>query len=122
MRFYKSKEVIMREIKFRVWCKNNSQWETDKMYLSQHGSLMHGASMIGVKKETHIISFFTGLYDKNGKEIYEGDILVFVGMGKCHGKPFSIQWNTMTNYSDWSPKDKAEIIGNIYENPELIQA
>ena len=60
---------------------------------------------------------FTGLLDKNGKEIYEGDILqIKVISTQC----IVVQW-TRNGFSPYI-KDETdfEIIGNIYENPELI--
>jgi hypothetical protein len=122
----------MREIKFRVWCKNKNQWETDKMYLSQYGGLLHGASMLGVNKEIHIVSFFTGLLDKSGREIYEGDIIA--GEDGIHWKIvyrqaayFAYTESTLVDIDDqWTELNifdlnYFEVIGNIYENPELLK-
>ena len=71
---------------------------------------------------------FTGLQDKNGKEIYEGDII------QCNANTGVVEWDnirlnpfdyisTMDYIHGVVPKyttDKTVIIGNIYENPELI--
>jgi hypothetical protein len=63
---------------------------------------------------------FTGLHDKNGKEIYEGDILQTDAF-KRHSIFHIVQWDERRNgWSDYSPKDQFYITGNIYENPELL--
>ena len=69
---------------------------------------------------------FTGLLDKDGKEIYEGDIF------KRDNDTYEVSWNgTDAEWQAWKSKmeylhldiyevETAEVIGNIYENPELI--
>jgi uncharacterized phage protein (TIGR01671 family) len=80
------------------------------------------------------ISEFTGLYDKNGKMIFEGDICQTKGYKLINEKPFEIVWNDY--YSGWFWQDievsretdtltktvaeLTEVIGNIHDNPELI--
>jgi len=79
-----------------------------------------------LKKGTELMQF-VGLKDKNKKEIYEGDIV------KNNYGIFKIVWDKDTlcfttepdDYKDWANKNwydiYNEVIGNIYENPELLE-
>lgn len=129
-----------RTIKFRAWDKTNNQWNSygDRLYINaQDGSLLDVASQYdtgGISEDLQLMQF-TGLLDKNGKEIYEGDIL------KGYFNPDDVEdyiYNSLTAeekesgtrlftvedifypYTNPLPDD-LEVIGNIYENPELIQ-
>jgi hypothetical protein len=65
---------------------------------------------------------FTGLHDKHGKEIFEGDVVRFWG-GKGHIIYFETYAQFKIQYGENDLFDidhTTEIIGNIYENPELI--
>lgn len=83
--------------------------------------------LIAIGDEPQItLTQFTGLHDKNGKEIYEGDIL----NNSSNGKGF-VEWDERQVTYRINAKQSnmtlsvialnSEIIGNIYENPELIQ-
>lgn len=126
-----------RVIKFRALC----EYETE---LNTHISMVYfglpemdnGLWAFPIDKSIrHINSHesplmqFTGLHDKNGKEIYEGDILehngkvqkvVFYNTNKG---AYYCQFNTGGGFVDnimYFIQRDCEVIGNIYENPELL--
>lgn len=81
-----------------------------------------------IKLENNILMQCTGLKDKNGKLIYEGDIVKF--KTELFGKPKQIIWDechyilkdTFIILCDMEIKQFGlEVIGNIYENPELLE-
>ena len=131
----------MREIKFRAW-----NFIRDAMGMVESYSFKSdgGASIYvsdipridGDYKNNYYLMQYTGLKDKNGKEVYEGDV---VEIRRDH--PVSpeytfvkgiVKWNDFTlSYSSvsfdgasWTNglgRLQVEVLGNIYENPELIK-
>jgi len=111
----------MREIKFRAW-DGESIISPNDFWLSADGhSAVFGRSGT-IEYSNWELMQFTGLLDKNGKEIYEGDIVK--GTGEHIG-----QSNVFYGYGVWQPfsylgtycGNDFEVIGNIYENPELLE-
>lgn len=120
-----------RIIKFRGKSVLNDEWI--------YGDLVHRINIpktispvqingIGVKEDT--VGQLTGLYDKNGKEVYEGDILFIGNNGdKNIYNEVSIKDGCFGYIGEWSHKIMPfcyynvteEIAGNIYDNPELIK-
>lgn len=85
-----------------------------------------------VSAEDLVLMQSTGLVDKNGKEIFEGDILDYKGrkaLVRWHGSYASFIYRFVDELqkrnTEWKPLYlaymKCEIIGNIYENPELLE-
>lgn len=126
----------MREIKFRAWDKVNKFWgDPDNLAITLTGKLCAEDAFDGQITEFTDSPFeimqFTRLPDKNGKEIYEGDIVrynfktvkdyidlkVVFYVGAFLQQPIGEETNPDLYY-DWN---EVEIIGNIYENPELIK-
>ncbi len=121
----------MREIKFRAWYKPNKT-----MYKVGQISLEKGIwnyepdnrEYIGVSipyQPSFILMQYTGLKDKNGKEIYEGDIVKYKKMiGKIIFFNGSFVLSDFTEENEWELgviNQEVEIIGNIYENSNLLE-
>ena len=118
----------MRPIKFRAWDKWNKKWTYFSIGQLWELGLRDLYIAFCINGETFYE--FTGLLDKNGKEIYEGDIVKHIREG---AKPTEVifdrggfrrrlpnrDFDLYAGYFDWS--DNFEVIGNIYENPELLQ-
>ena len=130
----------MREIKFRVWNKIRKVMSYDvTLYANRWVECVYVDGTEDkfpskIAKEILAIMQYIGLKDKNGKEIYEGDILSTdlsrpylivcfrngAFMVQCHdnGKDYYDLMAPMDEESD--QVEHLEVIGNIYENPELL--
>lgn len=117
-----------RPIKFRAWDTKNKKWLKDEDFLvsPQYGGVFEwffdGGTSRTALSDIEIMQF-TGLLDKNGKEIYEGDILTGNYVVRYEGGCFVVQLSkSETGAVAWLLyRRELEVIGNIYENPELIQ-
>lgn len=137
----------MREIKFRAWvpeeysfCKKPSKMHTGFSFKNIHSGYseantecLDGTIIEEPDWDNIIVMQFTGLKDKNGKEIYEGDIINQSPQGA--DIPMVVQWKEgqyfnkecevhgwIMPYAHFFRGGKVEILGNIYENPELIRS
>ena len=124
----------MREIKFRIWVKDRKEiFEVVLInYVSKKVTyiLERIGHLLNIRHDKfNDVEFmqYTGLKDKNGKEIYEGDIfhigskkiLYVVEWIDCGLKGKQIKNKSWIGLDYW--KDDIEVIGNIYENPELME-
>ena len=123
----------MNRFKFRVWCKNKNQWEKDSCFISRDGTLLEIRATGELRKyneQNHIITQFTGLLDKNGIEIFEGDIIkihdsiIAVVKYGGQGERF-VEASFYASYGymgqSLSVISSIEVLGNIFENSELLE-
>jgi uncharacterized phage protein (TIGR01671 family) len=141
-----------REIKFRAWDNQNNKmiypgsktndtflvFEETGWFVVDHFTGKHETIL---KSEDGILMQYTGLKDKNGKEIYEGDILGFKEKNYFSNEPVVVKYGG-GSFVVYNPNccdvcknsggcistldeclymsQCAEVIGNIYENPEVF--
>ena len=123
----------MREIKFRAWIKEVDEireveyinfWEKKISYPHKFCKEYY----LNADFDEIEIMEYTGLKDKNGKEIYEGDIVIH--HSKMHKIIFNAEEARFVLRDDEfeleipftnNNSKRMEIVGNIYENPELIE-
>ena len=105
----------MREIKFRFWDKHNEKFIYCDLFDINKGVLS------SVNEEDHIPQEYTGLKDKNGVEIYEGDIVEYFDWCYCGGsdnKDKEFEWEFENAYGDWQTYTYQPMIEEVSWNED----
>lgn len=137
---------MSREIKFRVWDKKFGMMYGDGISVQGDGTFYleradHDGNEIEIAESEHgelVLMQFTGLLDKNGKELYHDDVVMLLHGGyaewqPCHvvaddfgtpgfipiGEPIFLTFERYFMESK-APRAAFEIISNIHLNPELL--
>ena len=147
----------MRNIKFRIYFKDEEEFMTKPITIedllhedwidfeNEKGTLslpLKDFRFFYGKNENYEIMQYTGLKDKNGKEIYEGDIVLYQDWEQCYegGGNDSFINKGIVEYNEsnccfnvteratidiedvlYEGNEDLEVIGNIYDNPELLE-
>ena len=134
----------MRELKFRVWDSIDRQMFYDttkeltsvrvidgKIFVMRIGGFFNEGTPIWTEEKSVIVMQYTGLKDKKGKEIFEGDI---IKAREKDTKPYTapIIWGKVIFQDDiaqfsvyqmpFYALQELEVIGNIYEHPSLLES
>ena len=123
----------MREIKFRGKRTDTGEWVygylADETYINDINTI----DLSSIEVDPYTVGQYTGLKDRNGKEIYEGDIALMdysaFNTGK-DGQTYAVvrwiddraafMWDAGLNYYA-DMRNDVEICGNIHDNPELLE-
>lgn len=123
-------------IKFRAWDKEeNKMWNVETLYIEDEWVKVNDGSIYGVTKDlirSYCLMQSTGtryIYDEKGKEIFEGDIVKtraseygrFIGYVDNAISHFEVRGVKQYKGLSVDLDGTCEIIGNIYENPELLE-
>ena len=128
--------MINRKIKFRAYLKNEKKIiDVKSIDWGENGNLIsinypEGKDYFGYENDDIILMQYTGVRDKNGEEIYEGDIVEWLsakfeikkllsGFCICNRKIGNLALEIGVNQC--GIQNRLIVIGNIYENPELLE-
>jgi len=127
----------MREFKFRAWDNYGKKMYFDGLFIGLDGDYSFNPNIMPKKYNPYEFEVmqFTGLKDEHGNDIYEGDIVETVEQTMSHGDEIvcgEVVWDKhfgfMLDFSNYGTQTAigafidlgTKVIGNIYENPELL--
>jgi hypothetical protein len=126
----------MKDIKFRIWNKTQKEFVNPYRFgikcdvVNGNPQILESRSVFSPFYERYTEDFeiqqYTGLKDKNNKEIYEGDICKCRGLGTIETVIVKDIRQIPVQVSAWptiygKENGECEVIGNIYQNPELLK-
>lgn len=119
----------MREYLFRGKTMANGKWSEGTLLVTKQGCCITPDATVYVAVDPETVGQYTGLTDKNGTKIFEGDIVKYgdtvhnVVFEQRNGTAyFGLVYSTLETLSFGYYQDlkQIEVIGNIYDNPELV--
>ena len=119
----------MREILFRGKLKSNDEWSFGNLNVSLRAIVIITPDETPIGKYGQVIPETVGQYidltDKNGKKIFEGDIVKYKNSSPCKiayiDSQFVMMWKNFHRNFERVYDDEIEVIGNIHDNPELLK-